>query len=451
MTWLIIGGGVSGLGAAKFLRLKRHVAVRVSDGKKILPDYATAFRAIGAEICDGGHHLSHLDGITNVVLSPGLPVTHLLVVEARRRGLPLISEIDLALTAFAGQVVGVTGTNGKSTTCAMLGHLLNGAAVATQVGGNFGDPPTAMLAEDRSGSVWILELSSYQLEQSNAIHPRAAIFTSFSHDHIARHGSLEGYLAAKWRIFSKMTLEDVAVIPHDIADLAERQELKMKCRVVRTFPSRLALKADGRPGIAIEGGAVHSPDGMSIDLRELGILEAHNQLNAGFSLVAAAAITGRPMTELAPFLRGFRGLPHRCEPIGTWKGLPVIEDSKSTNVESTLIALKSQLEPVLLLMGGQGKDEPYRPLLDEARKIARLVTFGASGPKIASELRSTVATSEFATLQDALENFERIDLSGVRAILFSPGCASFDEFNNYGHRGDSFRNALLTKGLRPLD
>ncbi len=406
MKWLVIGAGVSGLGAAKFLRGKGH-DVRVSESAKLDDDKAQAFKKLGVEVRDGGHDSSHLDGMEKVVLSPGLPATHPLVVEGRRRQLPLISEIDLALENYRGKVIAVTGTNGKSTTCAMLGHLLAKLDRLVGVGGNFGDPPTAMLAEGRTPEFLVLELSSYQLEQSFQVRPEAAVFTSFSYDHLARHGSLEAYFAAKWKVFEQQTAGQLAVLPAYVDAIAKKGGLR--------FPS----------GVKV----VHAEG-------------AHNVLNANFATTVVGHLLGKDPRTLLPLLADFRALPHRCEPVGTVPGGPVVNDSKSTNVESTLVALQSMDRPVILMMGGQGKGEPYAPLLAEKAKIARLVTFGASGKEIADQLREKIPLHEFPTLTAALDAIGGILEKHAHGVLFSPGCASFDEFRNYEHRGEVFKKAM---------
>jgi UDP-N-acetylmuramoylalanine--D-glutamate ligase len=190
--------------------------------------------------------------------------------------------------------------------------------------------------------------------------------------------------------------------------------------------------------------------GERIDLARHGIAERQNQLNAGFTLTVAAALTGQPLAALAPLLRGFRGLPHRCERVGTLLGQPVINDSKSTNVESTLVALQSQDQPVLLLMGGQGKGEPYEPVLAERQRIAGVVTFGASGGVIAQALKRDLAVHEFPTLAAALTAIGGILKDRPRPVLFSPGCASFDEFTNYEARGRYFTEQMLQRGMHPV-
>lgn len=406
MKWLVIGAGVSGLGAAKFLRSKGHDVV-VSERSKLEPGKAGAFRRAGAELKDGGHDLSHLDGAEKVVLSPGLAPTHPLVTAAEARKIPLISEIDLALENFRGKLIAVTGTNGKSTTCAMLGHVFAKLGLNAGIGGNFGDPPTAMLAEGRVPDYLVLELSSYQLEQSFLVRPDAAVFTSFSYDHLARHGSLEAYFAAKWKVFEQQREGQIAVLPAYIAEIAKKNGLEI-------------------------------PDGVKI----VHATGTHNVLNANFAVAVVQHLTGEDPKRLLSLLADYRALPHRCELVGVVPGGPVVNDSKSTNVESTLVALQSLDRPVILMMGGQGKGEPYAPLLQEKAKIARLVTFGASGPEIAGQLRGKLPLDEFPTLKAALDAIGGILEKHPHGVLFSPGCASFDEFRNYEHRGEVFKQAM---------
>ncbi len=406
MKWLVIGAGVSGLGAAKFLRGKGD-DVRVSERSHLDHAKLHEFAKLGVEVKDGGHDVAHLDGMEKIVLSPGLPATHPLLIAARARKLPMVSEIDLALECYRGKVIAVTGTNGKSTTCAMLGHLLAKLDCLVGVGGNFGDPPTAMLAEGRTPEFLVLELSSYQLEQSLRVRPEAAVFTSFSYDHLARHGSLQAYFAAKWKVFEQQTAGQIAVLPAYIDAIAEKDGLR--------FPAGVnVVHADG----------------------------AHNALNANFATTVAGHLLGKDPKTLLPLLADFRGLPHRCEPVGTVPGGPVVNDSKSTNVESTLVALHSMDRPVILMMGGQGKGEPYSPILAEKTKIARLITFGASGKEIADQLRGELPVHEFPTLAAALDEIGGILKKHAHGVLFSPGCASFDEFRNYEHRGEVFRTAM---------
>lgn len=444
MKSLVIGAGVSGFGAAEFLRSRGH-EVRVSENTRLSAERKAPFEKLGVAVCDGGHALEHLSNMEQVVLSPGLPSEHLLIREARKMQLPITSEIDLALGEYRGRVIAVTGTNGKSTTCAMFGHVLAKLGLSVEVGGNFGVPPTSMLARGRNPDWLVLELSSYQLEQSDLVRPVAAVFTSFSHDHMARHGTLEDYLKAKWRIFSHLRESSVAVLPDYIFARGLDLGLNIPGRVRRAFfdssssPQPFARLQDYR----LQSGSMLLSSGDAIGFADAGLVEPQNQLNASFVLAALATVLSRPENELVHYFAGFKGLPHRCELIGTVKGNPVINDSKSTNVESTLVALAAQKGRTILLMGGQGKGESYRPVFSCREKIGSLITFGASGPDIARDLRADIPGQDFPTLKAALGA-----ISGILkeypdcGILLSPGCASFDEFVNYEERGHLFQSAL---------
>ncbi len=420
MTSLVLGAGVSGYGAAKLLRC-RGKKVRVSEGSTLSQERIKKFEDLGVELLHGGHQMAHLDDVNEIILSPGIASSQPIVVEAAARGLPIQSEIDLALSSYDGKIYAVTGTNGKSTTCKMIHHLLEKSGVKSALAGNYGMPPSQLLAE--TGELpphLVLELSSYQLEQSYKIRPSVSIFTSFSHDHLARHGSILGYLKAKWRIFDNMKAADLVIIPADILELAKELGVTLRSDLKAFITDRTYLGS----------------------LAPSSIVEPHNRLNAGFALTAVSHTLRKEAKELATYFSDFVGLQHRCEIIGHVKGQPCVNDSKSTNVESTLVALASQTRPVLLLMGGQGKGESYTPILNQKEKIAAVITFGASGSEIARDLRDVLDVQEFPTLSVALDQIAGIITRMKSPILFSPGCASFDEFDNYEHRGDVFREKM---------
>ena len=416
MISLVIGAGVSGFGAAKLLRA-RGKNVRVSDGGILSPDKLAKFSALGIEVLHGGHRLDHLDGVSEIVISPGVNASHPLLTEAKNRGIQAVSEIDLAMASYNGTIYAVTGTNGKSTTCAMIHHVLQRLGIKSALAGNFGMPPSQILAED--GELpphLVLELSSYQLEQTSGLNPTVSIFTSFSHDHMARHGSMFGYLQAKWRIFDHMKPSGLVLAPSEILMAANDLGLKLSPSINKIISDRSYI----------------------CSLAPSSIVEPHNRLNAGFAIASVSHSLGLTPESIASKLNDFVGLRHRCELIGNINGHPCINDSKSTNVESTIVALEGQVTPVLLMMGGQGKGESYEPLLSYKNKIAAVITFGASGPDIARDLSSKIMVHEFPTLAVALSQIAGI-ISKVRSpVLFSPGCASFDEFDNYEHRGDVF-------------
>ena len=444
-TWLVIGAGVSGIGAARWLASLGHT-VRISEHGAIPDTVRAELRHAGiVDVRAGGHRMDHLAGIEAVVLSPGLAPTHPLITAAQKQALPVHSEIDLGVSAYlsrkpTGRILGVTGTNGKSTTCAMLGHILRHVGKDAEIGGNFGLPPTAMLANGRYPDWLVLELSSYQLEQSAPLPLAGAIFTSLSNDHLARHGTYAAYVSAKWRLFAALQSGGIAVLPGPILDEGLRLGLRRPLSLTLAVRDQALAAQDC---LLSRDGTVTLPDELAVKLPDLGIITLHDQLNAALALCTLSKLLDLPISDLAPGLKIFRGLAHRCEVIGRRdSGAAIINDSKSTNVEATLVALASQREPVLLLMGGQGKGEPYSPLRGQAAKIDRLVTFGPTGPEIAAALCDLVPVTEYPTLKSALAAISGIIKSWNGPILFSPGCASFDEFRNFEERGAFFRNSM---------
>lgn len=419
MTNLIIGAGISGFGAAAYLR-KKGEAVRLSERSVLSQDELKKYEALGAEVLHGGHDISHLTGVTRVIPSPGLPPSHPLLTEAKTRGLPILSEIDLALTDYRGTVFGVTGTNGKSTTVGFLDHGLRNLGFSAAPAGNFGDPPTLMLAENRAPDHLVLELSSYQLEQSTSVHADCALITSFSNDHLARHGTEKDYFAAKWKLVAARKPNAPVIISSDVAARARSFGFAIPehTHVVRESDFNISLTC-------LEG--------------------AHNLRNAAFAALAIHLVKKIPLNQTLAAVSDYGGLPHRCQLVGTFNGRKVWNDSKSTNVESTLAALASMQTPVILMMGGIGKGESYEPILMEKERIALVLSFGPTGPDIEKALASTIKVKNFPTLASLFQSFNGIIEEYDQHILFSPGCASFDEFRNFAHRGDYFSQAVNSR------
>ena len=321
---LIIGGGVSGIAAAQLAR-RIGFAVRISDRAVMPAEKKASLVAQGIEIKDGGHNDSHLADVNLVMISPGVRADHPLLLLAQKANLPVESEIDFALQNFHGRLVAVTGTNGKSTTVSMIGHILDRLEIKSSVGGNLGDPPSAMVLRGDLQSTLILELSSYQLEQSHSHPADAAAFTSFSNDHIERHGTLAEYMAAKWRVFGWVKPGGVCLLTKDVSEAAK------SCGMVRRT-----------------------------DVTWIEVSGQHNEINAGISVQVVAHLMQRTdFKTLGSLLADFRGLPFRCEVAGTINGNSVVNDSKSTNCESTCAALAGLKAPMILMMGGKGKGESY--------------------------------------------------------------------------------------------
>lgn len=448
-NWLVVGGGVSGYGAAALLDQTAQ-SVLVSDRKAVLEPLRTKFTALkSVKLAEGEQTETLLQGIEAVVVSPGIPPKIPLLVAAKNRNLPIYSEISLGLSSYQGEVFAVTGTNGKSTVCVMLEALLNKLSMPATAGGNLGDALALQIAEKRSKANLVLELSSYQIESSPGIKVAHAAFTSFSFDHIDRHGTLENYFRAKWDLIKSVKPGGLIVMPLYIYRVAQDYQ----CKVPEHAETVLILNEKDCPSqagnhrwlrINGDGELTDKSNETLAQLEQFGFSSAHNRLNA-----TIAALFGRKVRpnaswqELFSAIATFTPLPFRCEPVGkTASGHMIINDSKSTNVESTLTALSVHGAPFLLLMGGQGKIEPYKPILEKRNAIKALVCFGASGSTIQQELAGHFPTYSFPTLKEACAALPELYRKHPATLLLSPACASFDEFKNYEHRGTFFSEQM---------
>jgi len=376
-----------------------------------------------------------------LIASPGLPPTHMLLAEGKSRGIPIISEIDLAMREIKKTVFGVTGTNGKSTTVALIDHGLKKLGFTSAPCGNFGDPPSLILAENRLPEHLVLELSSYQLEQSNAVHADCSLITSFSSDHLARHGTEKSYFAAKWKLLELAKPNTPIILSTDVANAA--------IRLGSTIPAGAYVVGESSVSssqvikhVAITDENVSIAGIPVFTIKNTFLKGPHNRRNIVFAALAIHLVRKVPFADITEALSDYRGLPHRCAFIGKFAGLDVINDSKSTNVESTLVALQAMPGKVILMMGGIGKGEPYSPILSEKEKIALLLTFGPTGTEIAEAIKGQLPVQNFPTLASLFAGISDIIEKNKYPILFSPGCASFDEFRNFADRGDYFSNQI---------
>ncbi|MBC7661774.1 MAG: UDP-N-acetylmuramoyl-L-alanine--D-glutamate ligase [Chitinophagaceae bacterium] len=439
--YLIVGAGRSALGACKLL-LRENNVVTISDIEEKFPLALAEIRSSGAKVVIGPQGPELLDNIDCIVVSPGLSPKIPLLLEAKKRGLRILSEIDIALERFHGLVLGVTGTNGKSTTTLLLAHFLKASGLAAEASGNIGIAPSLILSSGQIPDVLVLELSSYQLDYSARLPNRVSLFMSFAPDHMERHGTLEAYFLAKWKLL--MATDGLIVMPRKIIEFAKRFHAPVPAAQIAQIVMNEEEPLEFGTGHTVR---VHTRDGIiQSDLlggdRQFPMpLEIHNQLNAAAALVAAHFI--RPNAKVLESLFSFQWLPYRFQKIGTLKGESVYNDSKSTNVESTEIALRSLEKPCILLLGGAPKGESYAPLLALSPKIHKLVTFGAAGPQIDSDL-AVLNPLSFKTLKDALKALPDLmsSLEHPTPLVFSPANASFDEFNNFEERGLFFSSAI---------
>lgn len=436
--YLIVGAGRSALGATKLLLDEGH-RVTVSDVEEKFPDLLSEIRSTGAKVIVGPQGPDLLEGVTSLVVSPGLSPKIPLLEAARKNSVPILSEIDIALRHYKGSVLGVTGTNGKSTTTLLLAHFLQSTGMSAEASGNIGVPPSLILSE-RSPDSLVLELSSYQLDYSRSIPNRVSLFMSFAPDHMERHGSMEAYFLAKWKLI--MATSGLVVLPRKILEFAK----EFKAPVPKAAIAQILLNEEepitfGRSYfVRLET----SSQTVTSEIFQRPIplpstLEVHNQLNVTAAMLAAHFM--RPNVDVLSSLSDFHWLPYRFQRIGSIAGEAVYNDSKSTNVESTEIALQSLQKPCVLLLGGAGKGESYAPLLKHSVRIKRLLSFGASASAINQDL-AALKPHSYPTLKALLEDLPVIMKGEPAPLVFSPANASFDEFLNFEDRGQFFNKAV---------
>jgi UDP-N-acetylmuramoylalanine--D-glutamate ligase len=430
---VIAGLGATGLSCARYLH-ERGWRIAVTDTRPAPPQLA-ALAALDSRIPVRLGELDPelLEGAVFVVASPGLPLRGPFFDEAERRGLAVVGDVELFARAAAAPVVGVTGTNGKSTVTTLVAGMALRAGLKVRAGGNLGPPALDLLAEGTE--LYVLELSSYQLETTSSLCCRAATVLNVSSDHLDRYPSLASYAAAKARIFARC---DTAVINLDDP---------LVVAMPRTASSTLSFSLRASVG-ATYALALHQDEWWLVRagtplLRasELRIRGAHNAANALAALALAEALA-LPLAAMLEELRSFPGLPHRSQWIADRQGVAYIDDSKGTNVGATLAAVAGMPGPVVLIAGGEGKNQNFSPLAAGLRgKVRHVVLIGRDAPLMARALDGVCPIERCATLPQAVQAAARAARPGD-TVLLSPACASFDMFRDYAHRGEVFAEAV---------
>ena len=442
----VLGLGLSGTAATRLLR-RRGVAVVASDRRQASElDAADLARDPGVELRFSDHSADLPSGLDAVVTSPGVGLDHPLLRRASELGIPIVAEVELAWSFLQGAeatVVGITGSNGKSTTTAMTGALLAGAGFAVEVCGNIGRPLAAVV-DGPPGRIFVVELSSFQLETIAHFRPRAAALLNISPDHLDRHGDLAGYLAAKQRIFLNQTGEDVAVLNADEPEVAASPTAAER----RFFSSAGAGFAGAGCRLAgdqvLESGG--DRDGLPLfSQSDLALPGLHNIENAMAAALLARAV-GAPAAAIAPALAAFRGLPHRVEQVADAGGVAYVDDSKGTNVAATARSLEGFADSsVHVILGGRNKGADFRFLRTiVARKARCAYLIGESAADLERALAGAVRCERAETLAAAVAMAAASARPG-ETVLLSPACASFDQFRDYVDRGRQF--AALARDL----
>lgn len=430
---LVYGLGLSGRAAARFL-LARGVGVQAVDDKAV--DRGDLAESV--ELIPGGQLRQIPPGVDLVVVSPGVPLDRPLLEDARRRGVPVIAEVELAFPFLNGPVVAITGSNGKSTTTAMTGDMVRSAGLTAEVCGNIGEPLVEKI-EGPAGRVFVVEMSSFQIEGIVTFRAKAAAFLNLSEDHLDRYGTLEAYGAAKKRLFRDMGLGDVAVLNAD-----DPETLGTETRARRRLFSRLSRVEDGCYA-AGDGRVIEVAGGEETALfhaSDVPLAGVQNLENAMAAALLARAVGVAP-EAIRGALRSFQGLPHRLQKVGESNGVAFYDDSKGTNPGATMKAIEGFADgTVHLILGGRNKDADLATLTPMVRRKARRAyLIGEAAQEFAAALGDAVPYEMAETLDRAVRSAAGQARPG-EAIVLSPACASFDQFRNFNHRGDAFQELV---------
>jgi UDP-N-acetylmuramoylalanine--D-glutamate ligase len=437
----VVGLARSGLAAARLLHdVGAHVTGLDTRPLAALGREAAALRDAGVAILSGGPAAAAFADAALVVVSPGVPLDSPQLTPARAAGVPIIGELELGWRAMEAETIAITGTNGKTTTTALTGALLAEQPRPVLVAGNIGTPLAAHALTFARDGLLVAEVSSFQLETIELFQPRVAVVLNVTPDHLDRHGSFDAYLEAKARIFANQLPTECAILNADdpaTAALASRTRAR-----VLWFSRRRPLDH----GVFVRDGWVAAKLNGHVEaicpLAEMQLRGQHNVENV-LAATGCALWLGVGAEAIRRAIGRFRAVEHRIEFVRDLRGVQFYNDSKGTNVASTIKALESFDERVVLIAGGKGKGQDFAPLATTARgRVAHAVVIGEDGPKIAAALSAVgIPVSAAATMQAAIET-GRAHAGRGGVVLLSPACASFDMFDNYEHRGDVFKKLV---------
>jgi UDP-N-acetylmuramoylalanine--D-glutamate ligase len=436
---VIIGMGKTGIATARFLG-KQGAKVIVTDEQPI-DKWGKEFAQIAAEkwLEIGDYNTRILTGACIVVPSPGVPPGNDLLVEAQKKNIPVISEIEMAYRFLKVPIIAVTGTNGKTTTTTLLGEILKYSGKKTFVGGNIGNPLIEYVEGSQKDDFIVAEISSFQLQWIEKFRPLIALLLNITCDHINYHGSFAEYRRIKTRVFANQTKADFGIL--NAAD-PEQEEMD---RIINAQVIKFSSKRVLQKGIFIKKNnivlRIPGANEEQYPLSMINLPGLHNAENV-MAAIIAARLCGCSQENIIAAVAAFRGLPHRIEFVGEKNSIKFYDDSKGTNVGSVVRALETFARPVILLLGGRDKDgdfETLKPLL--AAKAKKVILFGEARDRIAKLIDKDMPALKKAKLREAIESaYENAQPGDI--ILLSPGCASFDEFANYKERGNFFKDVV---------
>ncbi|MEW6606018.1 MAG: UDP-N-acetylmuramoyl-L-alanine--D-glutamate ligase [bacterium] len=446
---IIVGMARSGLSAAKLL-LKYGAKVKISDSKPAsqLQNEITQLKNLDIEIETDEHKEDFLPHCELIVVSPGVPVEIPFLQKAKKLGIPIISEMELAYQFLPqNRVIAVTGTNGKTTTTTLIGEILKTADQKVTVAGNIGYPLSEAIDKIDKDYLVVVEISSFQLETIKDFRPNISVFLNFTPDHLDRHKDLNDYLKIKARIFENQTKDDFMVLNADDSSI---MEVSQQSKAKPIFFS--LIKKDFENGIFLKGNQIVSRfEGEENEIcktQDIALIGPHNLQNV-LSALGVSAILKINLEVVRKTLREFKGVEHRIEEVACINGIRFINDSKATNVDSVIVALQSFNKPIILIAGGRSKGCDYSrldPLL--SAKVKTLILLGEAKDKIAQGVHFD-NIFKVQNLHEAVELAYKLS-KPKDTILFSPACSSYDMFKNYEERGRVFKEEVARIGSKTV-
>ena len=439
---LVVGLGKSGLAAARFLKA-RGARVTVSDSRPAatvaeLPELLDE----GIMVEAGSHGLLTFRRQDFIVVSPGIPLGVPELKTVRAFGMRILGEMELGTQFLQGEMIAVTGSNGKTTTTSLLGEILQASGRATLVGGNIGLPVVEMVPDAMPETWSVLEVSSFQLETIETFRPRIALVLNITPDHLDRHGSFENYAAAKARITENQTGNDLLVLN------AEDKPTQMVAAKSKAGIFWFSPRRQVKQGAFVHGESIffRAAEGAGpepvMPVAEIPLAGAHNVENV-LAAVTAARLAGVASAVIRGAVKAFQAVEHRLEFVREVGGVRFYNDSKATNVDATAKALEAFPGGIHIILGGKDKDSDYRTLLPLLQSRARtVITIGSAAEKIETQLAGLVKIERAGTLDRAVA-FAQEHATAGDVVLLAPACSSFDQFENYEHRGRRFKELVL--------
>ncbi|MGC9026040.1 MAG: UDP-N-acetylmuramoyl-L-alanine--D-glutamate ligase [bacterium] len=434
----IIGMGATGIATANFV-LNRGSRVTAYDQKPCSEIKGIESIRSGINLFDNwdGNSLNKCD---LVIVSPGVPMALNAIRSAKQAGIEVISEIEFAYRFTDKPVIGVTGTNGKSTTVTLLGQILNNAGRKAGVGGNIGTPFIELVEHDKDYEIYVLELSSYQLEGIESFKPWIAVLLNITEDHLDRYRDMNEYANAKLRIFMNQSVDDYAVIN------AQDPYIVRNKKLIKAKPYCFTTSKRTRRGAYYKGGSIVYVDGSggkAIFTINNGSLSGMHNVENAMACIIVSKLLDVPDAIIQQTIDNFKGLHHRIEFVAEFNGVKYYDDSKATNVDAVVVALKTIPAPIILIMGGRDKQGDYAPLSQLIKqKVKLLIVMGESKERIKNTFQELVRIVSVDSMEAAVKTAINNATHGDN-VLLSPACSSFDMFTDYKHRGDTFRAMVM--------